>query len=184
MIDSWTSVKDEPHVIKYLTVGKTYILRESLAPLGYLKTTDVEFTVQDTAEVQKVEMKDDVPKALLIVNKKGEFLDKITLLDNVKGVVEHLFEYITGSLSDVTFEIYAAEDIKAADGVSPDYYSKDELVATVTTDANGIAEVSDLPVGKYYVKEVGTAYGYVLDDEPRYVDLSYRDQDTPCCRIR
>ena len=124
-------------------------------------------------------MKDDVPKALLIVNKKGEFLDKITLLDNVKGVVEHLFEYITGSLSDVTFEIYAAEDIKAADGVSPDYYAKDELVATVTTDANGVAEVSDLPVGKYYVKEVGTAYGYVLDEEPRYVDLSYRDQDTP-----
>ena len=40
-------------------------------------------------------------------------------------------------------------------------------------------QVSDLPVGKYYVKEVGTAYGYVLDEEPRYVDLSYRDQDTP-----
>ena len=46
-------------------------------------------------------------------------------------------------------------------------------------DSNGIAKVSDLPVGKYYVKEVGTAYGYVLDEEPRYVDLSYRDQDTP-----
>ena len=179
VIDSWTSVKDEPHVIKYLTVGKTYILRESLAPFGYLKTTDVKFTIEDTAEIQKVEMQDHVPKALLIVNKKGEFLDKITLLDNVKGVVEHFFEYITGSLTDVTFEIRAAEDIKAADGVSPDYYSKDELVATVTTDANGVAEVSDLPVGKYYVKEVGTAYGYILDEEPRYVDLSYRDQDTP-----
>ena len=179
VIDSWTSVKDEPHVIKYLTVGKTYILRESLAPLGYLKTTDVKFTIEDTAEIQKVEMQDHVPKALLIVNKKGEFLDKITLLDNVKGVVEHFFEYITGSLTDVTFEIRAAEDIKAADGVSPDYYSKDELVATVTTDANDVAEVSDLPVGKYYVKEVGTAYGYILDEEPRYVDLSYRDQDTP-----
>ena len=80
VIDSWTSVKDEPHVIKYLTVGKTYILRESLAPLGYLKTTDVKFTIEDTAEIQKVEMQDHVPKALLIVNKKGEFLDKITLL--------------------------------------------------------------------------------------------------------
>lgn len=54
VIDSWTSVKDEPHVIKYLTVGKTYILRESLAPLGYLKTTDVKFTIEDTAEIQKV----------------------------------------------------------------------------------------------------------------------------------
>lgn len=66
-------------MIKYLTVGKTYILRESLAPLGYLKTTDVKFTIEDTAEIQKVEMQDHVPKALLIVNKKGEFLDKITL---------------------------------------------------------------------------------------------------------
>ena len=37
----------------------------------------------------------------------------------------------------------------------------------------------NLPVGKYYVKEVETAYGYVLDDEIRQVDLSYRDQDTP-----
>lgn len=86
---------------------------------------------------------------------------------------------VTITKTQDTVEIYAAEDIKAADGVSPDYYSKDELVATVTTDANGVAKASDLPVGKYYVKEVGTAYGYVLDEEPRYVDLSYRDQDTP-----
>ena len=64
----------------------------------------MKFTIEDTAEIQKVEMQDHVPKALLIVNKKGEFLDKITLLDNVKGVVEHFFEYITGSLTDVTFE--------------------------------------------------------------------------------
>ena len=39
--------------------------------------------------------------------------------------------------------------------------------------------MGDLPAGKYYVKEVKTAHGYVLDGEPRYVDLSYRDQDTP-----
>ena len=45
---------------------------------------DVKFTIEDTAEIQKVEMQDHVPKALLIVNKKGEFLDKITLLDNVR----------------------------------------------------------------------------------------------------
>lgn len=124
-------------------------------------------------------MKDEVPTALLIVNKKGEFLDKVTLLDRAKGTVEHLFEYITGSLTEVTFEVYAAEDVKAADGVSEDYYKADELVATITTDENGIAQIGDLPVGKYYVKEVGTAYGYVLDEEPRYVDLTYRDQDTP-----
>lgn len=43
-IDSWTSVKNQPHVIKRLVVGETYILREEFAPYGYLKATDVEFT--------------------------------------------------------------------------------------------------------------------------------------------
>ena len=119
VIDEWTSEKDKPHVVeRRLVVGETYTLHEEFAPYGYLKATDVTFTVKDTAEVQKVEMKDEVPKGLLIINKKGEFLEKITLLDNVKGTVEHFFEYITGNLSEVTFEVYAAEDIKAADGVS------------------------------------------------------------------
>lgn len=179
VIDEWTSEKDKPHVIKRLVVGETYTLHEEFAPYGYLKATDVTFTVKDTAEVQKVEMKDEVPKGLLIINKKGEFLEKITLLDNVKGTVEHFFEYITGNLSEVTFEVYAAEDIKAADGVSADHYKKDELVGTITIDEKGIAKMEDLPVGKYYVKEVKTAHGFVLDGEPRFVDLTYRDQDTP-----
>jgi len=179
VVDEWTSVKDAPHVIKRLVVGETYTLREEFAPYGYLKATDVEFTIEDNGDIQKVEMKDEVPTGLLIINKKGEFLDKVTLLDNAKGTVEHLFEYITGSLTEVTFNVYAAEDIKAADGVSEDYFKADELVGTITTDTNGIAQLSDLPVGKYYVKEAETAHGYVLDGEPRYVDLSYRDQDTP-----
>lgn len=179
VVDEWTSVKDAPHVIKRLVAGETYTLREEFAPYGYLKATDITFTVEDNGDVQKVEMKDEVPTGLLIINKKGEFLDKVTLLDNAKGTVEHLFEYITGSLTEVTFNVYAAEDIKAADGVSEDYFQADELVGTITTDTNGIAQLGDLPVGKYYVKEAETAHGYVLDGEPKFVDLSYRDQDTP-----
>ena len=179
VVDEWTSVKDAPHVIKRLVAGENYTLREEFAPYGYLKATDITFTVEDNGDVQKVEMKDEVPTGLLIINKKGEFLDKVTLLDNAKGTVEHLFEYITGSLTEVTFNVYAAEDIKAADGVSEDYFKADELVGTITTDTNGIAQLGDLPVGKYYVKEAETAHGYVLDGEPKFVDLSYRDQDTP-----
>ena len=179
VVDQWISVKEQPHVIKRLTVGEEYTLREEMAPYGYLKATDVKFTLEDTAEIQKVEMKDEVPTGLLIINKNGEFLDKVTLLDNVKGTVEHLFEYVTGSLTDVTFDVFAAEDIKAADGVSEDYFKADEKVGTITTDSNGIAQMGDLPAGKYYVKEVKTAHGYVLDGEPRYVDLSYRNQNTP-----
>jgi len=179
VVDSWTSSKDAPHVIKYLKAGETYTLHEEFAPHGYLVANDVTFTVKDTADVQKVEMKDEVPVGQLIINKKGEFLDSVTLIDKVKGVVEHIFNYITGNLSDVTFEVYAEEDIKAADGVSEDYYKADELVATITTDEMGIAKLENLPLGKYYVKEKGTAYGHVLDDEIRHVDLSYVDQNTP-----
>lgn len=39
--------------------------------------------------------------------------------------------------------------------------------------------MDNLPLGRYYIVEKETAHGYVLDNEPRYVDLTYRDQDTP-----
>lgn len=179
VVDSWTSVKDEPHLIKYLAVGETYTLREEFAPYGYLKAAEVTFTVSDTAEIQPVEMKDEVPTGLLIINKKGEFLNSVTLTSQIKGMVEHIFHYISGSLTEVIFEVYAEEDVKAADGVSEDYYKAGEKVATITTDETGIATLDNLPLGKYYVKEAATAHGYVLDDEIRHIDLTYRDQDTP-----
>ena len=62
--------------------------------------------------------------------------------------------------------------------LSVDYYKKDALVATITTDETGVAKLTDLPLGKYYVKEKETANGYVLDGETREVDLTYRDQNT------
>lgn len=178
-VEKWTSVKGKAHVIKRLHVGKTYTLREEFAPYGYLQAEEVKFTVSDTADVHKVEMKDAVPVGRIIINKKGEFVKEVTWKDMLAGGMDAAFGYVTGSLKDVTFEIYAAEDIKAADGESSDYYKKDELVATITTDALGYARSEDLPLGKYYVKEKETADGYVLDGEIREVDLTYRDQNTP-----
>ena len=178
VVDTWKSVKGEEHLIERLTVGETYTLREEMAPYGYLKAEEITFTVEDTAEIQKVEMKDDVPTGTLIINKKGEFLEKVSALDSVGGWISHLFEYISGSLKEVTFEVYALEDIKAADGESEDYYKKDDLIATITTDETGVAKLTDLPLGKYYVKEKETANGYVLDSTVREIDLTYRDQDT------
>ena len=58
VIETWTS-KKEPHRIEGLEVGKTYILHEDLAPAGYEVASDVEFTIADTGEVQKVTMKDE-----------------------------------------------------------------------------------------------------------------------------
>ena len=178
VVDTWKSVKGEQHLIERLTVGETYTLREEMAPYGYLKAEEITFTIEDTGEIQKVEMKDDVPTGTIIINKQGEFLDKVTALDSVGGWISHLFQYVTGSLKDVTFEVFALEDVKSADGESEDYYKKDELVATITTNDTGIAKVSGLPLGKYYVKEKATVNGFVLDNEAREIDLTYRDQDT------
>ena len=178
IVDTWKSVKGEEHIIERLTAGETYTLWEESAPYGYLKAEEITFTVGDTAEIQKVEMKDDVPTGTLLINKEGEFLENVSLLDSISGWIAHLFEYVTGSLKDVTFEVYALDDIKAADGESGDYYKKDELVDIIITDYTGIARLENLPLGKYYVKEKETAEGYVLDGEIREIDLTYRDQDT------
>ena len=179
VVDTWVSAKGEEHVVERLTAGETYTLHEEMAPYGYLKAEEIEFTVEDTAQIQKVEMKDDVPTGLILVNKQGELLEDVSLLDTVTGWIQHVFEYITGSLKDVTFEVYALEDIKAADGESEDHYKKDELVDTITTDGTGVAKLENLPLGKYYVKEKETAEGYILDEKIREADLTYRDQETP-----
>lgn len=52
-------------------------------------------------------MKDAVPKGILLINKEGEFLEDVSALDSIGGWIAHLFEYVSGSLKDVTFEVYA-----------------------------------------------------------------------------
>ena len=64
VVESWTSGKT-PHRIEGLEVGKTYNLHEDLAPVGYEVASDVEFTIADTGEVQKVVMKDQ-PKTTVV----------------------------------------------------------------------------------------------------------------------
>ena len=57
-VESWTS-EEKPHYIEMLPIGE-YTLREESAPDGYLVAEDVKFTVEDTGEIQKVVMKDEV----------------------------------------------------------------------------------------------------------------------------
>ncbi|MBR6220737.1 MAG: LPXTG cell wall anchor domain-containing protein, partial [Clostridia bacterium] len=178
-IDSWTSVAGEPHLIEGLAIGATYTLREDIAPYGYLISNSVKFTVGDTAEIQKVIMKDEVPTGKIIINKSGEFLSDVSVLDSATGWIGNTFSFITGGLKDVTFGVYAYDDIKQADGVSPDYYAAGTQIGTITTDNTGVAIMENLPLGRYMVKEIATQNGYVLDDQPRLIDLTYRDSKTP-----
>ncbi|MCQ4756921.1 SpaA isopeptide-forming pilin-related protein [Enterocloster bolteae] len=176
VVETWVSNAEEAHVIKRLVVGETYTLREDYAPYGYLKAAEVQFTVEDTEEIQSVEMKDEVPTGTIIVNKDGEFIQDATL---VKGHwYDFIFNYFKKSLAGVTFEVYAKEDIVSPDGLGTVHYKTDELVATIETNENGYASIENLPLGKYYLVETKTIEGFVLDSTPIDADVSYVDQDT------
>ena len=105
LIDEWTSTK-EPHRIYALAPGK-YILHEEQAPTesGYVRAEDVEFVVELTGEVQKVEMKDDHTKVSIrktdittgeeIKGAKLQILDKEgTVVEEWVSGEEHLIEYL------------------------------------------------------------------------------------------
>ena len=177
VIDTWTSDAKEPHIIKKLVVGETYTLREEFAPYGYLKATDIQFTVEDTGKVQKVEMKDEVPTGSIVINKDGEFVTDTTLM---KGYwYDFIFNFFKDSLAGVTFDVYAKEDIVSADGLNTVYHKAGDKVATIVTNEKGVARIDDLPLGKYYLLvETKTLEGFVLDDTPIDADLSYIDQNT------
>ena len=65
-------------------------------------------------------------------------------------------------LADVTFKVYADEDILAPDGSGDTLYLKDALVATIVTDQDGNAVTKELPLGKYRIEEKTPAEYEVL----------------------
>lgn len=176
VVDTWTSVAEKAHVIKRLAVGETYTLREEFSPYGYLQAAEIQFTVEDTKDVQSVVMEDEVPTGSIVINKDGEFLTDINLVNG--HWYDFIFDYIRKSLAGVTYEVYAAEDIVSPDGMNTIYYEADELVATIVTNDRGIAAIDNLPLGKYYLVETKTLEGFVLDNTPIEADLSYIDQHT------
>ena len=175
LVETWTSQAGVTHKIKRLHVGETYILREEFAPYGYLRATDVEFTVEDTAAIQSVVMKDDVPTGTIIINKDGELLqDKAE-----QKWYETIFLWRKKALAGITFDVYAADDILGSDESKLVYYAKDERIGEIVTNEQGIASIDGLPLGSYYLVETSTLEGFVLDPTPIMVTLSYVDQDTP-----
>ena len=59
VIDEWVSAK-EPHIINNLVENETYTLHEEIAVNGYVKASDVEFTVTTDKETQHIEMVDKI----------------------------------------------------------------------------------------------------------------------------
>ncbi len=85
---------------------------------------------------------------------------------------------VTGErLEGVIFGLYAGEDIVSNQGEV--LVEKDTLLEKKATDNNGnLTFDSDLPHGKYYVKEEVRKAGYLPNEEVWNVDATYENQKT------
>lgn len=84
-------------------------------------------------------------------------------------------------IRNVSFGLYADEDLKASNGT---VIPKDGLLEIITCDENGKATfTTDLPFGKYYVKEISTDSHYILSDKKYPVVFEYKGQDTATVHI-
>ena len=84
---------------------------------------------------------------------------------------------------NITFGLFAAEELTAADGTS---IPADGLIETIGVDENGNAIFkTDVPCGaSLYVKEIGTDEHYILSDEKYPVVFEYAGQDIAKVQIQ
>ena len=147
---SWVT-DGKPHQLEAIPAGD-YTLKETASPYGYLIANEVEFTVEETGEIQKVAMSDE----------------------RVKGAVEI---YKTDSktkspIKGVEFELRNKDGKVLAKLITDkEGYAKTDLLDIGTYDEEGNFE-KDIP---YYVVETKAAKGYVIDTTPHEVLLQYDD---------
>ncbi len=85
-------------------------------------------------------------------------------------------------LEGAEFGIYNNNDIYSGDKV---IVKADTLLQKVKSDKNGLAQITlDLPLGKYYVKELQAPDGYVSSDEILEFDASYQGQDVKVIKLK
>lgn len=103
---------------------------------------------------------------------------------NLTKILEQNEKFNIGSndgILNVSFGLYADEDLKAANGsVIP----KDGLLEIITCNEKGKATfTTDLPIGSYYVKEISTDSHYILSEKKYPVVFEYAGQDTATVHI-
>ena len=132
----------------YLRFGE-YTVKEVIAPSGYiLNKTSYPVTITTNEQKITVTGEDDRVKGRIELTKE----------DSVTGAIPQG----EASLQGAIYELKARNAIlDPADGSTK--FSKDALVATLTTDKNAKAVISDLYLGDYYIKEKSPSTGYTLD---------------------
>jgi len=177
-----------PEVLPY---GE-YSLVEVQAPYGYaLDKTPVAFSVslenaekENSLTIVKVEKQNTAQKGKISVQKTGDIFTSVTTAssayknENGEMIVNpttYTPMFADGDLSGAVFQVIAVEDIVTLDGTTRAYAG--DVVSEITTDENGYAETELLYLGKYEVREIKAPYGYVLNNEPKDVELTYAGQE-------
>ena len=137
-----------------------YRIEEVTAPYGYtLNENYFEIAVDSDTAYQIDPVSGDVVIEAVYENHPVKGKLKIVKQGEVLDGFSKDFVYEVENLAGAVFEVYAAEDIytadfqKDAEGNRILEYSAGELVGTVTTDENGEAYLTDLPLGSYKIVE-------------------------------
>ena len=177
-----------PEVLPY---GE-YSLVEVQAPYGYaLDKTPVAFSVslenaekENSLTIVKVEKQNTAQKGRISVQKTGDIFTSVNMASSaytdengelVVNSTTYTPVFADGDLSGAVFQVIAVEDIVTLDGTVR--ANVGDVVAEITTDENGYAETEPLYLGKYEVREIKAPYGYVLNNEPKDVELTYAGQE-------
>ena len=159
---------------KPLYLGK-YEVREITAPTGYVLNTEVH-TAELVYAGQEVEITETAADFCNERQKAAVSLDKVLEQDERFSIGK------SDELSAVTFGLFAAEKLTAADG---SIIPADGLLEIVSVDKNGHAVCkTDLPFGSYYLKELSTDGHYILSDEKYPIVFEYAGQDTALVDIK
>lgn len=177
-----------PEVLPY---GE-YSLIEVQAPYGYaLDKTPVAFSVssenaekENSFTIVKVEKQNTAQKGKISVRKTGDIFTSVNMASSaytdengelVVNPTTYTPVFADGDLSGAVFQVIAVEDIVTLDGTTRAYAG--DVVSEITTDENGYGETEPLYLGKYEVREIKAPYGYVLNNEPKDVELTYAGQE-------
>ena len=157
-----------------LEPGK-YILYEVDTDMdGYLYNKEgISFTIGEDSDM--IKENDDMVLELYFYNKRVKGTLNITKYgDNIKYNDDKYYYNNDILLNDVVFYLYAKEDIYENGKL---IYSKDDKVNECTTN-DGKCKIENIPLGNYYLKEISSSEGNVLDNTEYNISFSYKDQYT------
>lgn len=148
-----------------------YEIIEQNTCYGYVLDSDpVAFKVDGTTDIVTVVKSNIAQKGTITIEKTGEVFSSVREND---GIYQPVYE--VKGLAGAVYEITAAEDIVTLDGTIR--YTKGQVVATVTTDADGKATTEPLYLGRFTVKEITAPHGMVLNTKPVDVELTYAGEN-------